>query len=94
MLRASVNGDLLPTVAGDSKAAAAAKTDAFLSKYGAAFGAGAGELTRSEIASDGLGGWTSSYTQSYQGIPVFGEQDQGPRQRRRRTDRRLGLRRS
>jgi len=71
MLRASVNGDLLPTVAGDSKAAAAAKTDAFLSKYGAAFGAGAGELTRSEIASDGLGGWTSSYTQSYQGVPVF-----------------------
>ena len=29
------------------------------------------KLTRSEIASDGLGGWTSSYTQSYKGVPVF-----------------------
>ncbi len=71
MLRASANGDLLPSVAGDSRTAAAAKTDAFLSKYGAAFGAGAGQLTRSDIASDGQGGWTSSYTQSYKGIPVF-----------------------
>ncbi len=71
MLRASVNGDLLPSVAGDSKAAAAAKTDAFLSQYGAAFGAGAGQLTRSQITSDGHGGWTSSYNQSYKGVPVF-----------------------
>jgi Zn-dependent metalloprotease len=71
MLRASVNGDLLPSVAGDSKAAAAAKTDAFLSQYGAAFGAGEGELTRTEVTSDGYGGWTSSYTQSYKGVPVF-----------------------
>jgi Zn-dependent metalloprotease len=71
MLRASVNGDLLPSVAGDSKAAAAAKTDAFLSQYGAVFGAGEGELTRSEVTSDGYGGWTSSYTQSYKGVPVF-----------------------
>ena len=73
MLRGSrVNGDLLPSVAGDSKAGRRLpRPTRSSSKYGAAFGAGAGQLTRSEITSDGYGGWTSSYTQSYKGVPVF-----------------------
>src|SRR4051794_23722511 len=65
MIRAGLNGDLLPSMAGDSKAAAASKTDAFMSKYGGALGAGAGQLTLSGTASDGVGGWTNTYTQSY-----------------------------
>ncbi len=71
MIRAGLNGDLLPSVAGDSKAAAAAKTDAFMAQYGGAMGAGQGELTRSDSSSDGFGGWTNTYTQSYKGVPVF-----------------------
>ena len=71
MVRASLNGDLLPSVAGDSRSAAADKADAFVAQFGGTFGAGAGQLTRSDTASDGQGGWTSTYTQSYKGIPVF-----------------------
>ncbi len=30
------------------------------------------QLSAPQVASDGHGGWTASYTQSYQGVPVFG----------------------
>ncbi len=70
--RVSSGGDLLPGVSGDSKAEAGAKANQYLAKFGGAFGAGQGELSRSELASDGYGGWTATYTQSYKGVPVFG----------------------
>jgi Zn-dependent metalloprotease len=65
-------GDLLPGVAGDTKAAAAAKADQYLSRFGGAFGAGAGELGRDKIEGNAAGGFTATYTQTYQGLPVFG----------------------
>ena len=49
-------GDLLPGVAGDSKAQAAGKADRYLADFGGAFGAGAGQLKRSEVISNGHGG--------------------------------------
>jgi Zn-dependent metalloprotease len=70
--RVANGGDLLPGVAGDSKSAASAKADQYLAKYGGAFGAGKGELTRQSLAPDSAGGYTATYTQSYKGIPVFG----------------------
>jgi Zn-dependent metalloprotease len=70
--RVAAGGDLMPGVAGNGKAAAAAKADTYLASHGGAFGAGQGELTRSGIAADSAGGFTASYTQSYKGIPVFG----------------------
>jgi Zn-dependent metalloprotease len=70
--RAASGGDLMPDVNGSGKAAAAAKADQYLASYGGAFGAGQNQLTRTGITSDSVGGWTASYSQSYQGVPVFG----------------------
>ena len=63
--------DLMPGVQAADKAGAIAKADKYLAKYGAAFGAGKGQLQRDGVSSDDLG-WTVDYVQSYQGIPVFG----------------------
>lgn len=63
--------DLLPDVAAADKAGAAAKADAYLAKYAAAFGAAKGQLQREGVVSDDLG-WTIDYVQSHQGVPVFG----------------------
>jgi Zn-dependent metalloprotease len=70
--RAASGGDLLPGVAGSGKASAAAKADQYLASYGGAFGAGQDQLTRTGVAPDSAGGWTATYSQSYQGVPVFG----------------------
>ena len=70
--RVAGGGDLLPTVNGSGKAAAAAKADSYLASYGGAFGAAKGQLTRQKIEADQTGGWTASYSQSYRGVPVFG----------------------
>jgi Zn-dependent metalloprotease len=63
--------DLLPEVAADDPASAAAKADAYLAKYSVAFGASKEQLEREEVASDAQG-WTVNYTQTYKGLPVFG----------------------
>ncbi len=63
--------DLLPGVKAADQAGAAAKADAYLAKYGAAFGAAQGQLQREGVSSDELG-WTVDYVQTYQGVPVFG----------------------
>jgi Zn-dependent metalloprotease len=70
--RAETGGDLLPGVGGAGKTAAAAKADQYIASYGGAFGAGKDQLARTGIAADSAGGWTATYTQSYQGVPVFG----------------------
>ncbi len=62
--------DLYPDVAGNTTAKAAAKTDAYLEQYGAAFGAAKGELTRTGIMPNRYG-WTVSYVQKYRGVEVF-----------------------
>ena len=70
-IRAGSKGDLLPTVKGDSLKGAVDKSNAYLKEYGAAFGARAGELRQSGVSTSRWG-WTVSFTQTYQGVPVFG----------------------
>ncbi|WP_107772699.1 M4 family metallopeptidase [Nocardioides sediminis] len=70
-IRVKGDGDLMPGRAGDSAATAAGKTDAYLAKYGANFGARAGELDRSAVVRNKFG-WTVVYKQAYKGVPVFG----------------------
>ncbi|MDN4161696.1 M4 family metallopeptidase [Nocardioides abyssi] len=71
--RAARNGDLLPTVQATSARGAAAKAAAYLDRYAVAFGAPAGQLQEAGVAADPLG-WTVTYTQRYEGLPVFGAQ--------------------
>jgi Zn-dependent metalloprotease len=63
--------DLMPGRAADGAASAAAKADAYLDKYAAAFGARPDELVRDQVAKNDLG-WTVMYVQRYRGVPVFG----------------------
>ena len=70
-IRLKGNGDLMPSKAATDRAGAAAKADAYLDKYAASFGARPGELKRSSTAVADAG-WTMTYTQSYQGVAVFG----------------------
>jgi Zn-dependent metalloprotease len=65
------SADLLPEVAAKDAAGAAAKADAYLAKYSAAFGASKEQLKREEVVPDAQG-WTVNYTQTYKGLPVFG----------------------
>ena len=67
-VRTGRNGDLLP----GNDAAPAAKADAFLNRYAPVFGAKADQLVRESVRKDTYGGSTVTYTQEYQGIPVFG----------------------
>ena len=70
-IRLRGNGDLMPSKGAGDRAAAGAKADAYLEKYAGNFGARPGELQRSgTVATDT--GWTVSYTQSFQGVSVFG----------------------
>lgn len=69
---AGANADLLPDVAADSRAEAAAKADAYLEEFAVGFGTAPGQLKRtSDVAKDQTG-WTFTYAQDYRGIPVFG----------------------
>jgi Zn-dependent metalloprotease len=70
-IRVKGNGDLLPSVEGDTLAAARDKADAYLDRFATNFGARPGELQRSEVAKSPAG-WTVTYTQSYKGVDVFG----------------------
>ena len=70
-IRVQGDGDLLPSVAGDSLGAAKDKADAYLDQYAANFGARPDELVRSGVA-ESAAGWTATYTQSYKGVDVFG----------------------
>ncbi|WP_307807896.1 M4 family metallopeptidase [Nocardioides xinjiangensis] len=70
-IRVKGEGDLLPSVEGDSLGAARDKADAYLDQYAANFGARPGELVRSGVAKTAAG-WTITYTQSYKGVGVFG----------------------
>lgn len=65
------NGDLMPGRAAVDAASATAKADAYLDKYATVLGARSGELAQTRVDASKLG-WTVTYTQSYQGIPVFG----------------------
>lgn len=62
--------DLYPALDGDGTAAATAKTDAYLDRYGAVFGASDGELQRTGVAPNRYG-WTVSYVQEHEGVEVF-----------------------
>ncbi|MFS3130496.1 M4 family metallopeptidase [Nocardioides sp. Bht2] len=66
-IRATNGGDLLP----GNDSGPAAKADAYLSKYAQAFGAPRGQLKREAITKTAHG-TVVDYTQSYQGVPVFG----------------------
>jgi Zn-dependent metalloprotease len=65
--RAGTNGDLLP----DFNGSAAAKADAYLDRFGSAFGAAAAQLDRTDVTRTNAG-TAVTYTQSYKGVPVFG----------------------
>jgi Zn-dependent metalloprotease len=70
-IRVKGDGDLMPGRAGDSAATAAGKTDAYLARYAANFGARPGELDQSAVVRNEFG-WTVVYKQVYKGVPVFG----------------------
>ena len=72
-IHATGQGDLLPTLEGGSRSAAADKADAYLQKYAPAFGATWDQLHRTGTVSDRYG-YTVTYTQSYHGVPVFGSE--------------------
>ncbi|NYJ01698.1 Zn-dependent metalloprotease [Nocardioides thalensis] len=69
---AGANADLLPDVAADSRAEAAAKADAYLDEFAVGFGAAPGQLKRTPDVAKDQTGWTFTYAQDYRGVPVFG----------------------
>ncbi|MCW2792337.1 MAG: Thermolysin metallopeptidase, partial [Nocardioides sp.] len=70
-VRATGNGDLMPSRKADSLDSAIGKAGAYIKKYGAAFGAAGDQLQQSGARSSRYG-WTVTYTQQYKGLPVFG----------------------
>ena len=68
-VRVAKGGDLLPANHGD----AAAKAEAFLTRYAGLFGASRSQLAKTGTQG-GKYGTTVTYTQSYQGVPVFGSE--------------------
>lgn len=70
-VRTRGSGDLMPGRSAENAAGAAAKASAYLAKYAPSFGARAGELKQQKVT-ESVAGWTVSYTQQYQGMPVFG----------------------
>ncbi|MBC2934334.1 M4 family metallopeptidase [Nocardioides sp. zg-1228] len=65
------NGDLLPGRAARDAAGASAKADAYLDEFAGVLGARSSELEQVRVDAGPLG-WTVTYTQAYQGVPVFG----------------------
>jgi Zn-dependent metalloprotease len=65
------DADLLPDASGKTRAQAVAKATAYLDKYAAAFGATKDQLEQVDVSTTSVG-TTVSYTQVYQGVPVFG----------------------
>ncbi len=66
------NGDLLPAEAATDATSASAKADAYLDKFAGVLGARSSELTQQRRRTRTRCGWTVTYTQAYEGIPVFG----------------------
>ncbi|HYG95166.1 MAG TPA: M4 family metallopeptidase [Nocardioides sp.] len=64
-------GDLLPGAAADTRTEAAEKATAYLETYAPAFGAEAEQLEQSDVFADRYG-WSVSYSQTHDGVPVFG----------------------
>ena len=71
-VRVRPNGDLLPSLRGDSEELAAGKAQRYLDEFGSTFGAAPGELNLVRTEADEFDGYTFTYTQSYRGLPVFG----------------------
>jgi Zn-dependent metalloprotease len=63
--------DLLPAIHGDTTAKAVKKATTYLDRFGAAFGAGKGQLKQTAVR-QGRYGWTVTYAQEYRGVEVFG----------------------
>ncbi|WP_167736783.1 M4 family metallopeptidase [Nocardioides sp. 1609] len=63
--------DLLPDVDANSRESAAKKAEAYLTEFGSAFGLGAGQARQTDVQQDRYG-WTVTFEQEYQGLPVFG----------------------
>ncbi len=70
-IRARKGGDLLPDAAGNSQAAAAAKATTYVKRYAAAFGATGAQLEQSGVTETSVG-WTVTFDQSVNGVPVLG----------------------
>ncbi|MDT0203345.1 M4 family metallopeptidase [Nocardioides sp. AE5] len=72
-IRAEPGGDLYPAApaARSTASAPAAKADAYLDEYAAAFGAEPDQLKQTAVT-PGDHGTTVDYVQEYQGVPVFG----------------------
>ena len=66
-------GDLMPARSASDAESAAAKSDAYLDKYAALFGARPGELSESRVSTTPFG-WTVTFHQAYQGVPVWAGQ--------------------
>ncbi|WP_275693286.1 M4 family metallopeptidase [Nocardioides sp. TF02-7] len=68
----AADGDLLPSVAADNVAQARTKADRYVDRYAAdVFGVEASQLEPTEVFTDRYGS-SITFTQSYDGIPVFG----------------------
>jgi len=65
------NPDLLPGVAAEGRQGAIDKSTRYLSRFAGAFGARASELKQSDVYAD-RAGWSVTFSQSYQGVRVFG----------------------
>ena len=63
--------DLLAGMAAEGRQGAIAKATTYLDKFAPAFGARPGELDQTEVYAD-KAGWSVTFSQSYQGVPVFG----------------------
>lgn len=71
-IRATGSGsDLLPGTAADSAASAVDKAEAYVDEFAPAFGAPSEQLVREGVTRDELG-TVVTWTQEYDGVPVFG----------------------
>ncbi len=70
-VRTRGGGDLMPTRKAANRSGAVAKADAYVSRFAGSFGARAAELRQHSVVANPHG-WTVSFTQQYQGVPVFG----------------------
>lgn len=69
--RARAGGDLMSAQQAQGRSGAITKSRTYLDRFAGNFGARAGELRQSEVFADDTG-WTVTYTQTFQGVPVFG----------------------
>ncbi|WP_183094155.1 M4 family metallopeptidase [Nocardioides stalactiti] len=65
------NPDLFAGVPAEGRKGAIDKATRYLDRFATAFGARPSELTQTEVYG-GRGGWSITFSQAYQGVPVFG----------------------